>query len=100
MTTPANLLVFSLRVLPLAQASGGTDLSTAFSYVVYILMLIGFVWGVIKCISGFASMRGGGGMDGMMEIVGGVGIAAAPIVMKVVFDKLCPGASVSPTAIQ
>ena len=104
--TPASLLIFTFRahnmlaVSPmLAQSAGG--LKESFQYVVYILMMIGLVWGVIKCISGFASMRGGGGMDGMMEIVGGIGIAAAPIIMNAVFSKLCPAVGeMNPTAIQ
>jgi H+/Cl- antiporter ClcA len=100
MQIPSYFLI-AARLYPLlaqaqAQAQGSaSNFINAISYIIYILMVVGFVWGIIKCIGGFAGMRGGGGMDSMMEIVGGVGIALAPWIMYLVFNNIL-GGSIAP----
>jgi hypothetical protein len=92
MQIPSYFLIAAQIAPILAQSGGGSgNFSGAISYIIYILMVVGFVWGIIKCIGGFAGMRGGGGMDSMMEIVGGVGIALAPWIMYLVFNNILGG---------
>jgi len=66
--------------------------------ILWVLMAIGFIWGVVKVMQGGAAISRG--EEGKMDIVGGLIIAAAPIIMYVVFQKLgMTGAAVDPTTI-
>ncbi len=72
------------NVAILAQAAGGTNIQGALSKVLGLLMLIGFVYGVIKVIGGAANYNRD--PDGAKQsIIAGVLIAAAVAIMTVVF---------------
>jgi hypothetical protein len=79
-----KLLNFSVtKIVPiLAQA---TDLSSGLSSALNIVMLIGFIFGVICVISGGFAIRRGDADAGKMSIIGGLIIAGAPVIVKALF---------------
>lgn len=62
------------------------DLKQAFTYILGILMMIGFIWGVLKVKAGWAAIDRG--EEGGMKILGGVGILLSPIIMFYVAQKM------------
>jgi hypothetical protein len=71
------------KIVPiLAQA---TDLSSGMSSALNIVMLIGFLFGVVCVISGGFAIRRGDADSGKMSIIGGLIIAGAPIIVKALF---------------
>jgi len=78
------MLDHSLNTAILAQAAGGTNIQGALSKVLGLLMLIGFVYGVVKVIGGAANYNRD--PDGAKQtIIAGVLIAAAVAIMTVLF---------------
>ncbi len=72
------------KVTVLAQAAGATNIQGALSKVLGLLMLIGFVYGVVKVIGGAANYNRD--PDGAKQtIIAGVLIAAAVAIMTVLF---------------
>jgi hypothetical protein len=71
------------KIVPiLAQA---TDLSSGMSSALNVVMLIGFLFGVVCVISGGFAIRRGDADSGKMSIIGGLIIAGAPIIVKALF---------------
>lgn len=68
----------------LAQSSG--ELQSDMSSALNIIMLIGFLFGVVCVISGGFSIRRGDTDAGKMSIIGGLIIAAAPVIVKALFS--------------
>ncbi len=65
----------------LAQA----DLQSGLSSALNVIMLIGFIFGVVCVISGGFSIRRGDADAGKMSIIGGLIIAGAPVIVKALF---------------
>ncbi len=63
-----------------------TSIVSAFGFVLFIVLLVAFLWGTIKVIQGAANISRGDA--GVMDIVGGVLIAAAPLILWQVFSGL------------
>ena len=74
----------------LAQA---TALRDQLGEALKILMMFGFIFGVVLIISGALSIRRGDSDGGKMAIVAGIIIAAAPAIMLALFNVFGLGAS-------
>lgn len=86
---------WALPSLPLAQVP--TDLRTGFSQGLGILMLIGFIWGVITIWGGAQKLKNGDS-DGKMGIVSGIIIAGASSIMAALFGIFgMNGGALTPT---
>lgn len=77
----------------LAQAAGGTSLTSAASSALGIVMLIGFIFGTICVVSGGFAIRRGDADSGKLSIVGGLIIAGAPVIVKALFTAFGIGSS-------
>lgn len=78
----------------LAQASsGGGDLAQGASQALGIVMLIGFIFGIICVIGGGFAIRRGDADTGKLSIVGGLIIAGAPVIVKALFTAFGLGGS-------
>ncbi|HEY5298599.1 MAG TPA: hypothetical protein VIK59_11825 [Verrucomicrobiae bacterium] len=71
------------KIVPILAQS--TDLSSGMSSALNIVMLIGFLFGVVCVISGGFAIRRGDADAGKMSIIGGLIIAGAPIIVKALF---------------
>lgn len=90
----ANFLSGTLDALPgpgqffsqflLADAAG--DLKAKLGQVLTILMLFGFLLGTIRIMGGATQMRRGDTEEGKGAILSGTLIAAAPLIMKILFE--------------
>jgi len=69
----------------LAQAAGGTSLTSAASSALGIVMLIGFLFGTLCVIGGGFAIRRGDTDAGKLSIIGGLIIAGAPVIVKALF---------------
>jgi len=99
--TPTTLLAIAFRFQPLvAEAAASNKMTTGFSYIIYVMMLAGMVWGVQRAMAGFGEMDGHGGMDGMIKVGSGVGIALAPWIIYFIFKNIFPQAAIDPSTIQ
>ena len=58
-----------------------------------ILMLFGFLAGIIRIISGAGQMRRGDHEEGKSSILSGALIAAAPLIMHILFEIFFKGGS-------
>jgi len=67
----------------LAQAAGG--LAEGASKAMGIVMLIGFIFGVICVVGGGFAIRRGDTDSGKLSIIGGLIIAGAPVIVKALF---------------
>jgi hypothetical protein len=63
-----------------------TDLSSGLSSALNVIMLIAFIFGVVCVIGGGFAIRRGDTDAGKMSIVGGLIIAAAPVIVKALFS--------------
>ena len=68
----------------LAQASSG-GLAGGASKALGIVMLIGFIFGTVCVIGGGFAIRRGDTDAGKLSIIGGLIIAAAPVIVKALF---------------
>jgi hypothetical protein len=68
----------------LAQSSGG--LAQGASKAMGIVMLIGFIFGTVCVIGGGFAIRRGDTDAGKLSIIGGLIIAAAPVIVKALFS--------------
>jgi hypothetical protein len=75
----------------LAQSS--TSLSTGASSALGIVMLIGFIFGIICVVGGGFAIRRGDADTGKMSIIGGLIIAGAPVIVKALFTAFGIGNS-------
>lgn len=67
----------------LAQSSG--ELTSGLSNALNIIMLIGFIFGVVCVIGGGFAVRRGDTDTGKMSIIGGLIIAGAPVIVRALF---------------
>ena len=90
----ANLLSGTLDSLPnLGQhfnpfllASAVSDLKDKLGQVLTIIMLFGFLVGTIRIIGGANKMQRGETEEGKAAIISGALIAAAPLIMRILFE--------------
>ena len=78
-----------MNYLLLAQATSPAsvnELKQKLEEVLNILMLFGFLYGTIRIIGGAAQMRRGEYEEGKAAIVSGALIAAAPLIMRILFE--------------
>jgi hypothetical protein len=77
-------VLFVSHFLPiLAQSSGG--LAQGASKALGIVMLFGFIFGTVCVIGGGFAIRRGDTDAGKLSIIGGLIIAAAPVIVKALF---------------
>ncbi len=72
--------------LILAQASSVGELKSKLEDVLNIVMLFGFLYGTIRIIGGAGQIRRGETEEGKTAIVSGALIAAAPLIMRILFE--------------
>jgi len=72
-----------IKLAPLLAQS--TDLQSGLSSALNVIMLIGFIFGVVCVIGGGFAIRRGDTDAGKMSIVGGLIIAGAPVIVKALF---------------
>ncbi|MDE3067895.1 MAG: hypothetical protein KGJ60_10145 [Verrucomicrobiota bacterium] len=82
MRTKLYLASFIKLAPVLAQS---TDLQSGLSSALNVIMLIGFIFGVVCVIGGGFAIRRGDTDAGKMSIVGGLIIAGAPVIVKALF---------------
>ncbi|MGH7952019.1 MAG: hypothetical protein ACREFE_08890 [Limisphaerales bacterium] len=80
-----------LKISPILAQS--TDLQSDMSSALNVIMLIGFLFGVVCVISGGFAIRRGDADAGKMSIIGGLIIAAAPVIVKALFAAFGNSAS-------
>ena len=78
-----SALLLNHLVSILAQSSGG--LAQGASKAQGIVMLIGFIFGTVCVIGGGFAIRRGDTDAGKLSIIGGLIIAAAPVIVKALF---------------
>ena len=71
--------------IKLAPMLAQTDLQSGLSSALNVVMLIGFIFGVVCVISGGFAIRRGDADAGKMSIIGGLIIAGAPVIVKALF---------------
>ncbi len=90
----ANLLIGTLDSLPgmgqffspFLVASAVSDLKDKLGEVLTIIMFFGFLVGTIRIIAGANQMRRGESEEGKAAIISGALIAAAPLIMRILFE--------------
>jgi hypothetical protein len=81
------------RISPmLAQTTSGS-LTQSASSAMGIVMLIGFIFGVICVVGGGFAIRRGDTDAGKLSIIGGLIIAGAPVIVKALFTAFGIGSS-------
>jgi hypothetical protein len=71
--------------IPILAQSGGGGLAQGASKALGIVMLMGFIFGTVCVIGGGFSIRRGDTDAGKLSIIGGLIIAAAPVIVKALF---------------
>jgi len=71
---------------PFLLASAVSDLKDKLGQVLTMIMLFGFLVGTIRIIGGANQMRRGESEEGKAAIISGALIAAAPLIMKILFE--------------
>ena len=71
---------------PFLFASAVIDLKTKLIEVLNIIMLFGFLYGTIRIIGGALQMNRGETEAGKAAIISGALIAAAPLIMRILFE--------------
>lgn len=79
-------------ILAQGGSGGGISVSAALGKVIWLIMVIGFVMGVISVIAGAKSIDRG--EEGKMKIVGGILTALAVPIMKAIYNAVVPEAQV------
>ena len=69
-----------------AQVGAVDELKTKLQAVLDIVMLFGFLYGTIRIIGGAGQMRRGETEEGKSSIISGALIAAAPLIMRILFE--------------
>ena len=78
-----TIFLANIFVPILAQSSGG--LAQGASKALGIVMLMGFIFGTVCVIGGGFAIRRGDTDAGKLSIIGGLIIAAAPVIVKALF---------------
>jgi hypothetical protein len=79
-----KLLLFANRLAPILAQSAGS-LAEGASKAMGIVMLIGFIFGTICVVGGGFAIRRGDTDAGKLSIIGGLIIAAAPVIVEALF---------------
>src|SRR5215210_941630 len=82
----------TMASFPLVLAQAG-DLAEGASKALGIVMLIGFIFGTVCVIGGGFAVRRGDTDSGKLSIIGGLIIAAAPVIVKTLFTAFGLGSS-------
>jgi len=82
-----NAKLFNVSLMNIAPllAQSSSDLQSGMSQALNVVMLIGFLFGVVCVISGGFAIRRGDADAGKMSIIGGLIIAGAPVIVKALF---------------
>ena len=78
--------MFTTILFPLLLASAVSDLQEKLKDLLTMIMLFGFLAGTIRVIGGASQMRRGEMEEGKAAIVSGAMIAAAPLIMRILFE--------------
>lgn len=70
----------------LAAAGAVSELKSKLLEVLNIIMLFGFLYGTVRVIGGAMQMRRGETEEGKTSIISGALIAAAPLIMRILFE--------------
>ena len=88
---------FSLGVLdsfgPVLAAASVQDLKLKLLEVLTVIMMFGFLYGTIRIIGGAMQIRRGEIEEGKQSIIAGALIAAAPMIMRILFGIFLAGDS-------
>ena len=85
-TLAMTIAILALNTMPLfAQGFSSTELKTGISNSLAVIMLFGFVLGIVAVIAGGFAIRRGDVDTGKLSIIGGAIIAAAPAVAYAFF---------------
>ena len=85
-TLAMTAAILALNTMPLfAQSFSSTELKTGISNSLAVIMLFGFVLGIVAVIAGGFAIRRGDVDTGKLSIIGGAIIAAAPAVAYAFF---------------
>ena len=90
----ATFLEIALDSLPepgqlfnqLFVASAVSDLKLKLEDLLNMLMLFGFLYGTVRIIGGAGQIQRGDSEQGKMSIISGALIAAAPLIMRILFE--------------
>ena len=78
-------LFITKSLLPILAQAGGGGLAQGASKALGIVMLMGFIFGTVCVIGGGFAIRRGDTDAGKLSIIGGLIIAAAPVIVKALF---------------
>ena len=67
-------------------ATATSDLRLKLQELLNILMLFGFLYGTVRIIGGAGQIQRGDSEQGKMSIISGALIAAAPLIMRILFE--------------
>lgn len=70
----------------LLVATAVSDLKLKLEELLNILMLFGFLYGTVRIIGGAGQIQRGDSEQGKMSIISGALIAAAPLIMRILFE--------------
>ncbi len=73
-------------IILLAETATVEIIKTKLGTVLNIVMLFGFLFGTVRIISGAGQMRRGETEEGKASIISGAMIAAAPLIMRVLYS--------------
>ncbi len=85
--------LFLSYTFPFTPVLAAADLMGGMSSALGIVMLIGFLFGIVCVISGGFAIRRGDTDSGKLSIIGGLIIAGAPVIVKALFVAFGLGSS-------
>jgi hypothetical protein len=77
--------LFHASLIKISPLLAQADLQSGLSSALNVIMLIGFIFGVVCVIGGGFAIRRGDADVGKMSIIGGLIIAGAPVIVKALF---------------
>ena len=87
----AATLFDSVSVAPFLAAANAGDLPAKLKEVLNILMAFGFLYGTVRIMGGAMQMHRGDTEEGKQSIIAGALIAAAPMIMRILFGIFVEG---------
>ncbi len=78
--------MFASIIYPLLLATAVADLRAKLAELLTIIMLFGFITATVRIIGGASAMRRGETEEGKAAIMSGALIAAAPLIMRILFE--------------
>ena len=82
---------FSILLNPLLAVASLADLKTKLKEVLNMVMAFGFLYGTIRIIGGAMQIRRGETEEGKHSIISGTLIAAAPMIMRILYGIFFDG---------